>query len=213
MTTTLVVLISGRGSNMEAIAHACMAGRCPARIALVVADRADAPGLAQARALGLACAVVPRDAHASRDAFDVALAEAVAAASPDWVVLAGFMRLLSDAFLSRFAGRVVNIHPSLLPAFPGLATHKRALEAGVRVHGATVHLVTPVLDSGPILAQAAVPVLDGDDEPRLADRVLAAEHRLYPRTLAWLAEGRLRLAGARCELQGVAAGERLLWAA
>ena len=146
-----------------------------------------------------------------RAAFDAALAGRLDALGADLVVLAGFMRILTDDFVRRHEGRLVNIHPSLLPAFPGLDTHARALAAGVRVHGATVHLVTPALDHGPIVAQAAVPVYDGDDAQRLAARVLEAEHRLYPRALRWLVEDRVRVRDGRVEVDGVTAAERLLW--
>jgi phosphoribosylglycinamide formyltransferase-1 len=194
---TLVVLISGRGSNLRAIVQACAAERWPARIAAVISHRPDAAGLAFAREQGIATALIDHRAHASRDAFDAALATAIDAHAPDGIVLAGFMRILGDAFVQRFAGRMINIHPSLLPAFAGLHTHRRALEAGCKVAGATVHFVTPTLDVGPIVAQAVVPVLDGDTEASLAARVLAAEHVLYPRALRWWVEDRLAVEGLR----------------
>ena len=193
----IVVLVSGRGSNMEAIASACVAERWPARVAAVVANRADAEGLATARQLGIAAEVVDHRAFADREAFDAALAEAIDRHAPDVVALAGFMRILGRAFVARYAGRLVNVHPSLLPAFPGLHTHRRAIEAGCCVAGATVHFVTADLDHGPIVAQAAVPVLAGDDEAALAARVLAREHVLYPRALRWIVEGRVRVDGQR----------------
>ena len=209
--TNLVVLISGRGSNMEAIVRACRAERWPAAVRAVIVDRAEAPGLALARALDVPAEVVAWQDHPTREGFDAALAERVAQHAPDWVVLAGFMRILGARFLERFAGRLVNIHPSLLPAFAGLHTHRRALAAGVRAHGATVHLVTAALDAGPILAQAVVPVRDEDDEATLAARVLAAEHRLYPAALRWLVEGRLRVGDdGRIRLEGVSSDRRLL---
>ena len=189
----MVVLISGRGSNMVAIARACQQQAWPATIASVIANRPDAAGLATARALGLSTEVVDHRAFADRARFDAALAATIDAHGPSLVVLAGFMRVLGDAFVQRYAGRLVNIHPSLLPAFPGLDTHRRALAAGVKVHGATVHLVTPDVDTGPILAQAAVPVLPDDDPDTLADRVQRAEHRLYPQVLRAIVEGRLQL--------------------
>ncbi|MCP5266718.1 MAG: phosphoribosylglycinamide formyltransferase [Burkholderiaceae bacterium] len=205
----VVVLISGVGSNMARIVDCCRDERWPARIAAVVSNRPDAAGLERARERGVPVLVVDHRDFDSRAAFDRALGDAVERHAPDWVALAGFMRVLGDDFVARFQGRLVNIHPSLLPAFTGLHTHRRALAAGVRVHGATVHLVEPALDSGPILAQAVVPVLDDDDEHRLARRVLAAEHRLYPAVLRWLIEGRLRTDGPRAVLRAEP-GESLL---
>jgi phosphoribosylglycinamide formyltransferase-1 len=161
----LVILISGRGSNMEAIIRAQIPG---AEVSAVIANRPDAEGLAFAVDQGIVTQVVDHKAYPSREAFDAALADAIDAHRPDLVVLAGFMRVLTDAFVTRYAGRLFNIHPSLLPSFPGLHTHRKALEAGVRVHGATVHFVTPTLDCGPVVIQAAVPVLPGDDEAALA---------------------------------------------
>jgi phosphoribosylglycinamide formyltransferase-1 len=193
----VVILISGRGSNMEAIAAACAGEGWDARIAGVVASRDDAPGLAAARQLGIATAAVDHRAHATREAFDDALADAVDGLAADVVVLAGFMRILGDAFVRRYAGRMVNVHPSLLPAFPGLHTHRRAIDAGCKVAGATVHFVTPALDHGPIIAQAVVPVLPDDDEASLAARVLEREHVLYPTALRWLVHDRLRVDGHR----------------
>ncbi len=206
----LVILISGRGSNMVAIAQACRDEGWPARVAAVVAHRADAPGVSAARALGLPVEVVESAGRADREAFDAELAARIEAHRPDLVVLAGYMRILSAAFVARFAGRLVNIHPSLLPAFPGLHTHRRALAAGVKVHGATVHLVTDALDDGPILAQVAVPVLPDDDEDALAARVLRAEHRLYPAALRWWVEGRLRVDGHRVVLRAGGGESQLL---
>lgn len=192
----IAILISGRGSNMEAIVKACAAERWPARVAAVISNRADAPGLAFAQRQGIATAVVDHRGFASRDAFDAALAEAIDRHAADIVALAGFMRILGPAFTSRYDGRLVNIHPSLLPLFPGLHTHRRALAAGCKVAGATVHGVTADLDHGPIIAQAVVPVLPDDDEDRLAARVLAQEHRLYPRAIRWLVDGALVRDGA-----------------
>lgn len=191
----IVVLISGRGSNLEAIVQRAAAEGWPAQVVAVISHRADAAGLAWAQAQGIATAVVDHRGFASREAFDDALAAAVEAQRPDWVVLAGFMRILGDAFVQRHAGRMLNIHPSLLPAFPGLHTHRRALEAGCRVAGATVHFVTPALDHGPIVAQAVVPVRAGDTPASLAERVLVAEHRLYPLALRWAVHGRLAVEG------------------
>lgn len=191
----IVILISGRGSNMMAIAQACAGDGWNARIAAVISNRPDAAGLANAARRGIATAVVDHRAHADRAAFDAALAEAIDAFAPDLVVLAGFMRILSAEFVNRYAGRVLNIHPSLLPAFTGLHTHRRAIEAGCKLAGATVHVVTPELDHGPIVAQAAVPVLEGDTEETLAARVTAAEHILYPRVVRWWVDGELDFTG------------------
>ena len=184
-----VILISGRGSNMEALLAADLPGQCVA----VISNRPDAAGLSFAQQKGIATAVVDHRSHVDRAAFDVALAEEIERHAPDLVLLAGFMRVLGDDFVRRFAGRMLNIHPSLLPAFPGLHTHREALAAGVRIHGCTVHFVTPVLDNGPIVIQAAVPVVAGDDEAALAARVLAQEHIIYPQAVAWFLQGRLRL--------------------
>jgi phosphoribosylglycinamide formyltransferase-1 len=186
-----VVLISGRGSNLGAL----LAAGAP--IAGVISNRPDAGGLALAAAHGIASTVVDHRAFASRDDFDLALAAAIARFAPDLVVLAGFLRVLGNAFVARHAGRLVNIHPSLLPAFPGLHTHRRALDAGVRVHGCTVHFVTPTLDHGPVIGQAVVPVLPGDTEDTLAARVLEQEHRLYPAAVRWCLEGRVTIDGLR----------------
>lgn len=192
----IVILISGRGSNMEAI----LAAKLPVEIAAVISNEPAAKGLATAQAQGIATAVVPHKAFATRDAFDAALdAEILRYNKIDFVVLAGFMRVLTEAMVTRYLGRMINIHPSLLPSFPGLHTHQRALDAGVRVHGCTVHFVTPGLDNGPIIAQAAVPVLAGDSEDTLAARVLAQEHRIYPQALRWLAEGRVRMTDGRAQ--------------
>jgi phosphoribosylglycinamide formyltransferase-1 len=207
----LAILISGRGSNMVSLAEACTRERWPARVVAVFSDREQAPGLESARRLGIAAESVPRSDYADRDAFDAALADRLQAVGAELVVLAGFMRILGEGFVDRFAGRLVNIHPSLLPAFPGLRTHARALEAGVRVHGATVHLVTPALDHGPILAQAAVPVRDGDDAATLAARVLRSEHRLYARAVRWLVEDRVQVIDGHAQVIGVSATERLLF--
>ncbi|KQP43276.1 phosphoribosylglycinamide formyltransferase [Pseudorhodoferax sp. Leaf274] len=187
----LVILISGGGSNMEAIVRTAQQrdwpGRLHARVAAVLSNRPDCAGLARARALGVPTAAVDHRAFAQaadpRAAFDAALAEAIDLHAPDLVVLAGFMRILTPGFVRRYAGRLVNIHPSLLPAFPGLHTHRRAIEAGCRVAGATVHRVTEELDHGPILDQVVVPVLPGDDEAALSARVLTQEHRMYPRAI------------------------------
>jgi phosphoribosylglycinamide formyltransferase 1 len=191
MKQRIVILISGRGSNMEAIVERCAEQGWPAEVVAVIANRADAAGLAFAAARGIATAVVDHKVAPSREAFDAALAAAIDAHAPDLVVLAGFMRILGEAFVRRYEGRLLNIHPSLLPAFPGLHTHRRALEAGCQAVGATVHFVTPQLDHGPIVMQSVVPVLAGDDEHRLAARVLATEHVIYPLSVRWFVEGRL----------------------
>lgn len=193
----LAVLLSGRGSNFEALADACEAGAVPARVVLVLSDRADAGGVARARARGLATAVVERAPGESRTAHEGRIAAELGAAGVDVVCLAGFMRLLSPAFVGAFARRIVNIHPSLLPSFPGLEAQKQALEHGVRVSGATVHLVDAGTDTGPIAGQETVPVLEGDDETSLARRILAAEHRLYAATLARLLRGGWSIVGRR----------------
>lgn len=193
----IVILISGRGSNMEAIVRACAAERWPARIAAVVSNRPDAAGLAFAAAQGIATAVLEHGGYADRKAFDAALAEVVDSFSPDLLVLAGFMRVLTSEFVERYTGRMLNVHPSLLPSFPGLRTHERALEAGVALHGATVHFVTPELDHGPIVVQGAIPVTAGDDPASLARRLLALEHVIYPRAVRWFVEDRLTLSGLR----------------
>ena len=197
-----VILISGRGSNMEALIVARDCGTLPVDIAAVISNRPDAAGLATAAAAGIAVRCIDHKAFAGRDAFDAALAGCIDGFAPDLVVLAGFMRILSDGFVHHYAGRMMNIHPSLLPAFPGLHTHRRALAEGVRIHGCTVHFVTPALDHGPVIIQAAVPVLDSDDEATLAARVLRQEHRIYPQAVRWFAEGRLRLADDRVRLAG-----------
>jgi phosphoribosylglycinamide formyltransferase 1 len=196
----LVILISGRGSNMEAIVRACSREGWPAQLAAVIANRPDAAGLAFAASHGIATAVVDHREFPDREAFDTALAHAIDAFSPDLVVLAGFMRILTPGFVDHYAGRMLNVHPSLLPSFAGLKTHQQALDAGVRLHGASVHFVTSQLDHGPIVIQSAVPVLDGDDAAALAGRVLATEHIIYPRAVRWFVEGRLALDGLRVTL-------------
>ncbi|HNJ82305.1 MAG TPA: phosphoribosylglycinamide formyltransferase [Piscinibacter sp.] len=192
----IVVLISGRGSNMESIVQACATEGWNARIAAVVSNQPDAAGLAFARARGIATAVVDHRGHASRESFDAELQRTIDAFAPDLLVLAGFMRILTPGFVSHYAGRLLNVHPSLLPAFTGLHTHRRALEAGCKAAGATVHFVTADLDHGPIIAQAVVPVLPGDSEETLAARVLAREHVLYPRAVRWFVDDLLRVEGS-----------------
>lgn len=197
---SILILISGRGSNMASLLAAVADGTLPVRVVAVLANRPDAQGLEIAAAYGVPTGVIDHRQFADRETFDAALAAAIDAFAPDLVVLAGFMRILTAGFVERYAGRLINIHPSLLPAFPGLHTHRRALAEGVRIHGCTVHFVEPALDHGPAIVQAAVPVLDGDDEAQLAARVLAQEHRIYPLAIRWFAEGRLRLIDGRVAL-------------
>lgn len=189
----IVILISGRGSNMEAIVRRCAEQAWPANVAAVISNRSEAAGLGFAAGRGIPTAAVEHRAFGSRDAFDAALAAAIERHAPDLVVLAGFMRILGPAFVRRFEGRLLNIHPSLLPAFPGLHTHRRVLEAGCKVSGATVHFVTADLDHGPIVMQSIVPVLPDDTEDALAARVLASEHRIYPTAVGWFVHDRLRI--------------------
>jgi phosphoribosylglycinamide formyltransferase 1 len=196
----IVILISGRGSNMEAVVRACARDGWAAEIAAVITNRPDAAGLAFAQANGIATASIDHRGFDSREAFDAELAKVIDSFAPDLVVLAGFMRVLTDGFVERYAGRMMNVHPSLLPCFPGLKTHQQALDAGVRVHGASVHFVTPTLDHGPIVAQGAVPVMAGDDPAALANRVLAVEHIIYPRAVRWFVEGRIAIDGERVVL-------------
>ena len=189
----VAILVSGRGSNMQAILDAGL----PVEVAAVISNNPAAKALEIARGRGLATATVNHRDFPDRAAFDIALAEKLAGFRPELVVLAGFMRILTEAFIARFEGRILNVHPSLLPAFPGTNTHRRAIDAGVRLHGCTVHFVTPALDHGPIVIQAAVPVLPDDDEQQLAARVLEQEHRIYPLAIRWLAEGKLQLKDGR----------------
>jgi phosphoribosylglycinamide formyltransferase-1 len=190
----IVILISGRGSNMESIVEACAAEGWPARIEAVISNRPDAQGLVFAADRGIATAVIDHKRFATREAFDEELARVIDGHAPDLVVLAGFMRILTTDFVKRYAGRLLNIHPSLLPVFPGLNTHLRALEAGCKLAGATVHFVTPDLDHGPIVIQAAVPVLADDTEESLSQRVLAREHVIYPLAVRWFVCGELDIA-------------------
>ncbi|SAL15487.1 phosphoribosylglycinamide formyltransferase [Caballeronia peredens] len=185
---------------MEAVVRACAREGWPARVQAVISNRPDAAGLGFAAANGIETIVLDHRRFESRESFDAALAAEIDRFSPDLVVLAGFMRVLTDAFVAKYAGRMLNVHPSLLPCFPGLRTHQQALDAGVRVHGASVHFVTPTLDHGPIVAQAAVPVAAGDDAAALAARVLKVEHELYPRAVRWFIEGRLSIEGERVAL-------------
>lgn len=197
----IVILISGRGSNMEALLRACAQESWPARIAAVISNRADARGLESARAHGVHTAVVDHRAYsADREAFDDELSRQIDGFAPDLVVLAGFMRVLGERFVHRYAGRLLNIHPSLLPSFPGLNTHQQAIDAGVKWHGSTVHFVTAALDAGPIVLQAAVPVYPDDDVQTLAQRVLVAEHVIYPRAVRWFIDGKLSVENGRVKV-------------
>lgn len=192
----VVVVISGRGSNMQALVEAGLP------VSAVISNRAQAEGLRIAAARGIATRVVEHGGYATREAFDAALAAAVEGFAPRLVALAGFMRILTPRFVERFAGRLLNIHPSLLPAFPGLHTHERALAAGVKVHGCTVHFVTAELDHGPIVIQAAVPVRSDDDAITLAARVLKQEHVIYPKAVRWFLDGRVALANGAVQIRG-----------
>ena len=193
----IVILLSGRGSNMQAIVEACAAEGWPAEVVAVVSNKADAAGLAWAAQRGIATAVVDHRGHPDRETYDAELARVIDGYAPDLLVLAGFMRILSAGFVRHYEGRLLNVHPSLLPAFPGLHTHRRAIEQGCKLAGATVHFVTAELDHGPIVAQAAVPVLPGDDEASLSARVLEREHVIYPLAVRWFVEDRLLLADGR----------------
>lgn len=190
---SIVILISGRGSNMQAIVQAARNGKWPVRIAAIISSRPEAPGLAFAEQHQIPAVTVPSRNYSDRNTFDCALKHEIDRFSPDFVILAGFMRILSAEFVAHYAGRMLNIHPSLLPSFPGLHTHRQALAAGVKLHGATVHFVTAELDHGPIVGQEAVPVLPDDSEETLAARVLEVEHRLYPAAVLAAVEGRLSI--------------------
>ena len=198
--TRITVLISGRGSNLAALIEAANAGTIDGAVTHVISNRPDAGGLAHAQRNGIATTVVDHRAFATRDEFDAALADAIDASEPELIVLAGFMRILGAAFVHRYAGRMLNIHPSLLPAYPGTGTHGRALADRATRHGCTVHLVTPDVDGGPIVAQSEVPVLSGDDPTTLAARVLEAEHRLLPQVVGWFCAGRIDVDGDRVRI-------------
>lgn len=201
--TRAVILISGRGSNMEALLRAAL----PVQFVAVISNKPDAAGLAVAQSSGVPTAVVAHRGHPDRASFDAALAAEIDRHAPDLVILAGFMRVLTDAFVRHYQGRMINVHPALLPAFPGLDTHARALAAGVKLHGCTVHFVTPEVDAGPIIVQAALPVRADDTVESLAARVLVQEHRVYPLAVRWFAEGRLRITErGTVEVDGAAAG-------
>jgi phosphoribosylglycinamide formyltransferase-1 len=193
----IVILISGRGSNMQAMLKVAAAEHWPAHIAAVISNQPNAAGLDVARAAGIATSAINHRDYPDREQFDAALAELIDQHSPDLIVLAGFMRILTPGFVNRFFGRLINIHPSLLPSFPGLHTHQQAIDAGVKVHGATVHFVTAELDHGPIISQATVPVLDDDTEDTLAARVLEQEHRIYPQAVRDLMSDTLKLVDGR----------------
>jgi len=193
----IVILISGRGSNMQAILKVAAAERWPEQIAAVISNQPTAAGLDVARAAGIPALAVNHRDYPDREQFDAALAELIDQYSPDLIVLAGFMRILTSGFVNRYFGRLINIHPSLLPSFPGLHTHQQAIDVGVKVHGATVHFVTAELDHGPIIAQAAVPVHDDDTEDTLAKRVLEQEHLIYPQAVHDLMSGALKLVDGR----------------
>ncbi|MEP3072916.1 phosphoribosylglycinamide formyltransferase [Maricaulis sp.] len=208
--TKIAVLISGRGSNMQALLEAAKDEDFPAEIVLVASNRPDAPGLAVAEAAGIATEVVDHRDYDGREAFEEALDSTLKMYGPRIVCLAGFMRILTPWFTERWRDLLINIHPSLLPAFKGLHTHERALEAGVRIHGCTVHYVRPEMDDGPIIGQAAVPVLPGDTPDTLAARVLEAEHKLYPQCVALACSGKARVAGERVRLQVREFGAELL---
>ena len=209
----MAILISGRGSNMAALVAAAQAADYPAEIALVLSNRPDAKGLGTAREAGLVTAVVDHTRFGKdREAFEHALQRELDDRRIDIVCLAGFMRLLTPWFVSRWQERMINIHPALLPAFKGLDTHERALAAGVRIHGATVHFVVPEMDSGPVIAQGALEVRDDDTAATLAARVLAIEHKIYPLALRLVAEGRVRVEDGRCRIEGVAANDHILLA-
>ena len=186
---SLAILISGRGSNMQSIAKACQTGDLNAKVSIVISNRPDAQGLFIAKRLGLETAVVDHQGYASREAFEQQLVQLLQLHSPDWIVLAGFMRILTADFVAQYAGRILNIHPSLLPAYPGLDTHARALAAGDKEAGASVHIVTPELDAGPVIAQTRVPIHISDTPEKLAERVLAEEHALYINALQICVKG------------------------
>jgi phosphoribosylglycinamide formyltransferase-1 len=206
----VAVLISGRGSNLQALLDACKRRDFPAEIVLVISNRATAEGLQRAKNAGVPSLVIDHREFPDRESFDGQIDTALHAAKIDLVCLAGFMRLLSQGFVSSWLGRMINIHPSLLPSFKGIGTHSQALAAGVKIHGCTVHFVTPDLDAGPIIAQAAIPVRNDDNEASLAARVLEAEHSLYPLALSILAKGRARLENDRVILEDVLAVDQIL---
>ena len=204
---SLVILISGRGSNMQALLEA----RLPAKVAAVISNNPEATGLEIAKMYDVETVVIDHRAYPDRKAFDVALAKKIDFYQPALVALAGFMRVLGDGFVNQYKGRLINIHPSLLPAFPGLGTHEQALEEGVRIHGCTVHFVTPRMDHGPIIIQAAVRVLPDDTNETLAARVLQQEHRIYPEAVRLFMKGRIKLSGSHVEVSNVASENSVLY--
>jgi phosphoribosylglycinamide formyltransferase 1 len=206
----LGVLISGRGSNLQALIDACADEAYPAEVVLVISNKADAQGLKRAQAAGIATLTISHRDYEDRDAFDAEISAALSDAGAQLVCLAGFMRLLGEAFVERWRDRLINIHPSLLPAFKGLNTQARAVDAGVRISGCTVHFVRPAMDDGPIIVQAAVPVLAGDDEDTLAARILVAEHKAYPLAVRLIAEGRARVVNERVVIDGATDVEGLM---
>jgi len=212
MTCRVVVLVSGSGSNLQALLEDCQKPQSPAQIVAVLANRQDAYGLERAKAAGIESEWIDHRAFVGRETFEQALIGRIDSYKPDLVVLAGFMRVLTADFVRHYQGRLLNIHPSLLPAYKGLHTHRRALEAGDSEHGCSVHFVSEALDGGPLIAQAKVPVLASDNEETLAARVLQQEHRIYPQVVRWFAEGRLQLDGEQVRLDGqrLAAEGRLL---
>jgi phosphoribosylglycinamide formyltransferase-1 len=196
------VLISGNGSNLQALIDACQAGRIQGELVGVVSNRADAFGLERAKAAGIATQVLSNQAFADRESYDAALIQALESWNPDLLVMAGFMRILTPGFVQHFAGRMLNIHPSLLPKYQGVKTHARAIAAGDTVHGASVHFVTEELDGGPVVLQARVPIFPDDDEVTLAERVLSQEHQIYPLVINWFCQGRLTMVGTQACLDG-----------
>lgn len=196
------VLISGNGSNLQALIDACQAGRIQGELVGVVSNRADAFGLELAKAAGIATQVLSNQAFADRESYDAALIQALESWKPDLLVMAGFMRILTPAFVQHFAGRMLNIHPSLLPKYQGVKTHARAIAAGETVHGASVHFVTEELDGGPVVLQARVPIFPDDDEVTLAERVLSQEHQIYPLVVNWFCQNRLAMVGTQAYLDG-----------
>lgn len=206
----IAVLVSGRGSNMRAILEAAKAADYPAEVALVLSNKADAPALEIARGEGIRAEALPHKHYADRDSFDAAMTAMIEEAGCEFVVLAGFMRLLSDGFCAHWRDRLINIHPSLLPSFKGLNVHARMIEAGVRFAGCTVHFVRPEMDEGPIIVQAVVPVHSDDDADTLAARILAQEHIIYPMAVKWIAEGRVRVTGASVRVKDAKAADGAL---
>ena len=196
------VLISGNGSNLQALIDACQAGRIQGELVGVVSNRADAFGLERAKAAGIATQVLSSQAFADRESYDAALIQALESWKPDLLVMAGFMRILTPGFVQHFAGRMLNIHPSLLPKYQGVKTHARAIAAGDTLHGASVHFVTEELDGGPVVLQARVPIFPDDDEVTLAERVLSQEHQIYPLVINWFCQGRLTMVGTQACLDG-----------